>query len=139
MKLNILIVDDEIEICNTLKRYLELDERFIVESVIDPFEALEKVKRQKIHILLTDIMMPGMTGVELLELVRNADGLTQVIIMTAFSTVEKVVECLEKGANDYILKPFDDLEDVQHIIDLAADKLTRWKKALVKSRKSIKK
>lgn len=134
MKLKILIVDDEIEISKTLTRFLEIDDRFIIENVTSPVEALEKVKKEKIHIMLVDIMMPEMSGIELLEKVKDADGLTQVIMMTAFSTVNRVVECLEKGANDYLLKPFDDLEEVQKIIDVTAEKLDRWKSVLVKSK-----
>lgn len=134
MNLRILIVDDEVEISKTLTRFLELDDRFIIESVTNPLEALEKVKREKIHILLSDIMMPEMSGIELLEQVKKIDGLTQVIMMTAFSTVDKVVDCLEKGANDYILKPFEDLEDVQKIIDVTAEKLARWKTVLLQSK-----
>ncbi len=136
MNINVLIVDDEVEINNTLTRFLELEDRYSIDSVTDPFEALEKVKREKIHILLTDIMMPGMSGMELLEQVKMADGLTQVIMMTAYSTIDKVVECLEKGANDYILKPFDDLEEVKIVLDITADKLSRWKQALLQSKKN---
>ncbi len=130
MKFKILIVDDEIEIINTLTRYLELDEHYEIDSVTDPAKALEKVNRDKVHIVLTDIMMPGMNGIELLEKIRVIDGLSQVIMMTAFSTIDRVVECLEKGANDYILKPFDDLAEVQNIIDVTAAKLERWKEVL---------
>ncbi len=136
MNINVLIVDDEVEINNTLTRFLELEDRYSIDSVTDPFEALEKVKREKIHILLSDIMMPGMSGIELLEQVKMADGLTQVIMMTAYSTIDKVVECLEKGANDYILKPFDDLEEVKMVLDITADKLSRWKQALLQSKKN---
>lgn len=136
MNINVLIVDDEVEINNTLTRFLELEDRYSIDSVTDPFEALEKVKREKIHILLSDIMMPGMSGIELLEQVKMADGLTQVIMMTAYSTIDKVVECLEKGANDYILKPFDDLEEVKIVLDITADKLSRWKQALLQSKKN---
>ena len=136
MNINVLIVDDEVEINNTLTRFLELEDRYSIDSVTDPFEALEKVKREKIHILLSDTMMPGMSGIELLEQVKMADGLTQVIMMTAYSTIDKVVECLEKGANDYILKPFDDLEEVKIVLDITADKLTRWKQALLQSKKN---
>ncbi len=136
MKMNILIVDDEVEINNTLTRFLELEDRYSIDSVTDPFEALEKVKREKIHILLTDIMMPRMSGIELLDHVKTADGLTQVIMMTAYSTIDKVIECLEKGANDYILKPFDDLEEVKMVIDITAEKLSRWKQTLIQSKKN---
>jgi len=134
MKLTILIVDDEIEIIKTLTRFLEIDDRFIIKSTINPIDALDIVKKEKIHILLTDIMMPEMDGIDLLSRVKSVDGLTQVIMMTAFSTVSKVVTCLGKGANDYILKPFDNLEDVQEIINLSASKIERWTSVLLKSK-----
>ncbi len=134
MKLTILIVDDEIEIIKTLTRFLEIDDRFIIKSTINPIEALNIVKKEKIHILLTDIMMPEMDGIDLLTQVKSVDGLTQVIMMTAFSTVSKVVTCLGRGANDYILKPFDNLEDVQAIIDLSATKIERWTQVLLQSK-----
>ena len=134
MKLTILIVDDEIEIVKTLTRFLEIDDRFIIKSTINPIEALNIVKKEKIHILLTDIMMPEMDGIDLLTQVKSVDGLTQVIMMTAFSTVSKVVSCLGRGANDYILKPFDNLEDVQAIIDISASKIERWTQVLLQSK-----
>lgn len=134
MKFTLLIVDDEIEIINTLTRFLEIDDRFIIKSTTDPLDALEIVKKEKIHILLSDIMMPEMSGIDLLSKVKSVDSLTQVIMMTAFSTVSKVVSCLGRGANDYILKPFDNLEDVQKIIDITATKLERWKDVLIETK-----
>ena len=134
MKLTILIVDDEIEIIKTLTRFLEIDDRFIIKSTTNPMDALDIVKKEKIHILLTDIMMPEMDGIDLLTQVKSVDGLTQVIMMTAFSTVSKVVTCLGRGANDYILKPFDNLEDVQAIIDISASKIERWTQVLLQSK-----
>jgi len=134
MKLTILIVDDEIEIIKTLTRFLEIDDRFIIKSTINPIDALDIVKKEKVHILLTDIMMPEMDGIDLLSNVKSVDGLTQVIMMTAFSTVSKVVTCLGRGANDYILKPFDNLEDVQTIIDLSTNKIERWTRVLLQSK-----
>ncbi len=134
MKLTILIVDDEIEIIKTLTRFLEIDDRFIIKSTTDPIEALNIVKKEKVHVLLTDIMMPEMDGIDLLTQVKSVDGLTQVIMMTAFSTVSKVVTCLGRGANDYILKPFDNLEDVQKIIDISATKIERWTRVLIQSK-----
>ena len=134
MKLNILIVDDEEEIINTLTRFLEIDDRFNIQSTTDALDALEIVRKEKIHILISDIMMPKLNGIDLLSKVKKVDSLIQVIMMTAFSTVPKVVSCLGRGANDYILKPFEDLEDVQRIIELTATKLERWKDVLIESK-----
>jgi DNA-binding NtrC family response regulator len=134
MKFNILIVDDEIEIINTLTRFLEIDDRFKIQSTTDAIEALDIVRKEKIHILISDIMMPKLNGIDLLSKVKKVDSLIQVITMTAYSTVPKVVSCLGRGANDYILKPFENLEDVQKIIDITAEKLERWKHVLIESK-----
>jgi DNA-binding response OmpR family regulator len=133
MTMNILIVDDELEICKVLKRYLEMESEYNVEYETDPVDALEKIKKGGFHIVLSDIMMPGLDGIELLREIKNVDGLVQVVMMTAFSTVEKVIACLEIGAADYIMKPFEDLSEVKEIIDQVATKLKRWRTVVVAS------
>lgn len=135
MTINLLIVDDELEICKTLQRFLELDSVYNVEIETSPEAALEKVKREVFHIVLSDIMMPSMDGIELLREIKKVDGLVQVVMMTAFSTVDKVITCLEVGASDYIMKPFEDLEDVKKVLDQIVEKLTRWRTVVVASQK----
>ncbi len=134
MQLNILIVDDEQPICDLLKSFFELGGEYQVHVATDPLEALEIVKNQVIHIVLSDIMMPGMDGVALLKEIKQVDGLVQVIMMTAYSTVQRVIQCLRYGATDYIMKPFDDINDVKVIVDDTAKKIRRWKDLIVKSR-----
>ena len=135
MKINLLIVDDEIEIGNTLKRFLELDSNCLIKVYTNPLEALEEIKKGSVQVVLTDIMMPEMNGIDLLREIKKADGLVQVIMMTAFSSVDKVIDCLEAGASDYIMKPFEDLAEVKNIIDQSIAKLTRWHKLAVASQR----
>jgi DNA-binding NtrC family response regulator len=135
MKINLFIIDDEIEIGKTLKRYLELDPNYQITVYTNPLEALEKIKKGTIQIVLTDIMMPEMNGVDLLREIKKVDGLVQVIMMTAFSSVDKVIACLEAGAADYIMKPFNDLEEVKEIIVQSIEKLKRWRKLAVASQR----
>ncbi len=135
MKINLLIIDDEIEIGNTLKRYLELETDYQITVYTNPLEALEKIKKGSVQIVLSDIMMPEINGIDLLREIKKADGLVQVIMMTAFSTVDKVIACLETGAADYIMKPFDDLEEVKKLIDQTTEKLSRWRKLAVASQR----
>ena len=133
MKLYLLIVDDEEAICQFLKSFFELDANYEVSVATDPVEALEIIKSRIVHIVLSDIMMPGIDGVELLEEIKKLDGLVQVIMMTAYSTVERVIKCIRNGATDYIMKPFDDIEEVKTIVDDTARKIKRWKELVVKS------
>ncbi|MFC1856028.1 response regulator [Thermodesulfobacteriota bacterium] len=124
-KYPILIVDDEESITELLSDYLE-QEGFSVQSTNNPLEALTIVENENIKIILTDIKMPELSGIELLEKVKKINGLIQVIIMTGYGTLENTVQCLEQGANDYLLKPFKNLLEIKNIIGLTMDKLTRW-------------
>ena len=124
-KIKILIVDDEQDVVVVLEEFLRM-EGYEVYSTTSSIEALEMIKEQKYHIVLSDIMMPQMNGIEFLTAVKQYDALTQVIMMTSHSTMDKTMRCLEAGANDYILKPFKNLSQLAEIIKLSEDKLKRW-------------
>ena len=102
----ILIVDDEKNYLLVLSAVLE-DEGYEVLTALNGPEALEIQKRSDLDLILTDMKMPGMTGIELLESVKAIDPDLPVIMMTAHGTVDKAVEAMQKGAYSYILKPFD--------------------------------
>ena len=82
-----------------------------VDAVANGTEALEKLKIQNYHLVISDIRMPGVDGLELLDQVRQAAPYTDIIMMTAYGGVDDAVDCLKKGAADYILKPFN-MEDL---------------------------
>lgn len=124
-KFRVLIVDDEQDVVVVLEEFLRL-EGYEVSSATSPIEALEMIKKQKYHIIVSDIVMPKMDGIEFLTEVKKYDALTQVIMMTGYSTMDKTMRCLEAGANDYILKPFKNLSELAGIINLSEDKLKRW-------------
>ena len=124
-KFKVLIVDDEQDVAVVLEEFLRM-EGYEVSSTTSPIEALAMIKKQKYHIVLSDIMMPNMDGIEFLQQVKQYDALTQVIMMTGYSTMDKTMRCLEAGANDYILKPFKNLGELVAIIKLSEDKLKRW-------------
>jgi CheY-like chemotaxis protein len=124
-KIRVLIVDDEPDVAVVLEDFLRM-EGYEVYSTTSAPEALEMIKQQKYHIVLSDIMMPKMDGIEFLKQVKRYDALTQVIMMTGHSTMDKTMQCLEAGANDYILKPFKSLAQLLDIIKLSEEKLKRW-------------
>lgn len=128
-KYKILIVDDEEGIVEVLKSHLKL-EGYTVDTANSAAEAFNKVKKDKYHIVLTDIVMPEMDGIELLREIKSYDALTQVIMMTGYSTMDKTISSLEFGANDYILKPFKSVEQVIQIIDYSVHKLERWRESI---------
>lgn len=109
--MNILVVDDELAI-RSLVGELLTDEGHVVTLAEDGEDALEKFKKEWHEIVFSDIRMPKMTGIELLGEIRKMTELTQFIIMTSHASVDNSIAALKKGAFDYILKPFDDLEVV---------------------------
>jgi two-component system NtrC family response regulator len=102
----ILIVDDEKNYLTILSAVLE-DEGFEVLTALGAREALELYKTSDLDLILTDMKMPEMDGIELLEHIKSHDADLPVIMMTAHGTVDKAVEAMQKGAYTYILKPFD--------------------------------
>jgi len=102
----ILIVDDEKNYLLVLKAVLE-DEGFEVLTAQSGKEALDIQKRSDLDLVLTDMKMPVMDGIELLEHIKARDPDLPVIMMTAHGTVDKAVEAMQKGAYSYLLKPFD--------------------------------
>ncbi len=102
----ILIVDDEKDMLVLLKRIIgeETDYEVVTES--DPVKALDLFKENHFNLVITDLKMPKMDGIRLLEEVKKANPDVSVIILTAYATIENAVEAIQKGAYDYITKPF---------------------------------
>lgn len=138
MKPKLLIVDDEEEIVATLKRFFDLHE-FDIVTANNAAEALIILEKEKINIALLDINMPEMDGIELLNRIKKWDFSIQVIMMTAYSTFDKTLRSLEMGASDYILKPFENLDQVLELVNECARRLTRWQSNLLESVKLQKK
>lgn len=128
-QLKILIVDGEEELAVALQRELQL-EGYNADYTTSPHKALEMIKIMKYQIIMTDIVTLGTDGIELFEAIKKNDHLTQVIIMTEFSTMDITVKYLEKGAADYVLKPFTDMKQVLQAILLAEIKLSRWRETM---------
>ncbi len=111
----ILIVDDEKVIRDILSDFLTM-EGFLVRSVEDGLQAMKELQRRPYNLMITDLKMPNMGGLELLEEVRRRDLNVVTVIMTGFGTVETAIAAMKKGAYDYILKPFK-VEEVIHIVE----------------------
>ena len=102
----ILIVDDEKNYPLVLSAVLQ-EEGFEALTATSGEEALEIIEHSDVDLVLTDMKMPKMDGIELLENIKQKDPELPVVMMTAHGTVEKAVEAMQKGAYNYILKPFD--------------------------------
>ncbi len=133
MSIKVLVLDDEPEILESMRRLLELDGRFEVFTTDNPQKALELVSKENIQIVFCDIVMPEMDGLEFLEAAKAINGLIQVVMMTAYSTVDRVLASFEKGAADYLMKPFSQ-EEISEILNDLVKRLTRWRDLVVKAR-----
>ncbi len=103
-KIRVLIVDDEERFRATLKKLLGV-QGLEVEEAQDGFEALDKVKEQKFDVILLDVKMPGMHGIEALSRIKRIDPMPEVIVLTGHASVDVAVQMIKLGGYEYLLKP----------------------------------
>ena len=106
---NILIIDNEKRMCHVVKAALELD-KHNVDLAFDGESGVKKFQKGEFDIVITDLKMPGKDGIGVLEEVKKHCPETEVILMTAYATAQTAVETMQKGAYDYLIKPFDMIE-----------------------------
>ena len=102
----ILVVDDEPDMLRLLNMIIKEKTPYEVTTTNNPLEALELAKGGSFDLLIVDLKMPGLNGIELLESVKRFDEDVPIIIITAYGTVEAAVETIRKGGFDFITKPF---------------------------------
>jgi DNA-binding NtrC family response regulator len=121
-KISILIVDDEESVRDSLHNWF-IEDGFRVESAENAKKALTILESDQFDIILADIKMPGMDGLEMLRRIKTIKPDAIVIIMTAFATVDTAVKALKDGAYDYVTKPFDP-DDLTHLIRNATKQIS---------------
>lgn len=116
----ILIVDDEKNIRLTLRRSLE-SLQYEIHEALTGEEAIEMMLQQKYDLILLDLKLPGMSGLDVIRSMRNQKIDTKIVIISAHGTIESAVESMKLGASDFIEKPFtpDDIRQIvlRHIED----------------------
>ena len=125
----ILLVDDNKEIASTISQFLELHD-YSVDICHNPRQAIDLMAENLYKIVLSDIQMPGMSGLELLKALKTRSPTTIVIMMTGFHDQSMVVECLENGAHDFLVKPIRPMELLVEVIAESEKKVARWLAAL---------
>lgn len=112
----ILVVDDQASICYALNRFLG-KEGYLVRTAINGAAALVMIQEKEPNLLIMDVRMPGLDGLEVLRLVKEGHPKVEVIMMTAYSTTDQAIEAIKFGAFDYLIKPFDNVELLERIKD----------------------
>jgi DNA-binding response OmpR family regulator len=124
-KNKILLLDDNADVLDTLEILLEDD--FDVYKTTSAKEALEIRKKQLIQIVISDLEMPEMNGIDFCEKVKDQSPVTIVVALTGKSKIFEIVQCRYAGFDDYIMKPFDP-EEFKEIILQKSNQIDRWKK-----------
>ncbi len=112
-----LVLDDDPSVLAVLDGYMKAFD-FDVETTENPRTALELCRRNRYDIIMSDLVMPQMNGLEFLQEVRQADSDAAFIMITGYPSIESAVEAIRRGAHDYITKPFR-IEEVKLKIDRA--------------------
>ncbi len=121
-KISILIVDDEESVRDSLYNWF-IEDGYRVECAENAKKALSTLQSESFDIILADIKMPGMDGLEMLKRIKSLKSDAIVIVMTAFATVDTAVQALKDGAFDYVTKPFDP-DDLSHLIRNASKQIS---------------
>jgi two-component system, cell cycle response regulator len=122
MKCDILVVDDDPNISHVVESILSND-GYRVAVAGSGEEALELFDKGDYSLLISDIVMPGMNGIDLLKKIKQTSEDTQVIIMTSHAELKTAIEALRSNAYDYLLKPFDNLDVISMVAQRAVEKV----------------
>ena len=117
MSINVLLVDDEKDFIEALSQRLEV-RGFDVKTAFSGDEALKLLEESDIDVVILDVLMPGMSGVETLREIKRNKPLVHVIMLTGHASVETAIEGMKFGAADYLMKPTD-TDDLVEKINLA--------------------
>lgn len=118
-QIRILVVDDESDNAELFKALL-IKEGYVVTTLLDPTKVISTLKEGNFHLVLLDMMMPRLSGTEVLEQIRELDDDVAVIVATGFPTVETAVASLKLSASDYVKKPVDPVaftETVKRVLE----------------------
>ncbi len=113
-EIKVLVVDDEATVRKTVEKILKR-EGFDVEGAVDGYDALSKAKEKEFDLVITDINMPGMNGIDTIKGLKDINSNLKIIIMTGMESNSNLIEAIRLGVNDYIYKPFE-MDEFIHII-----------------------
>jgi DNA-binding NtrC family response regulator len=128
----VLLVDDEVPFVETMTKRLS-KRQLMVLSAYSGREALEKLEKNAVDVVILDVKMPGMDGIETLREIKKAHPLVEVIMLTGHATVETAVEGMRLGAFDYLMKPCE-IEELLAKVDEAKEKKSKHEQKIIDAR-----
>jgi DNA-binding NtrC family response regulator len=129
--IHILLVDDDPDLLQVLKAIIQrgFSDDIRIRTANDPKDALQQLDAEIVDVLVTDLEMPGISGLELLRRAKRRNAWTQVLLVTGHSSLDSVTEAMDLGASDYLLKPFTPGE-LKEVVDGTLSRIRRWRFAL---------
>ncbi len=120
-QVKVLVVDDEEIVLKSTRRILKKDEEheFLVDTALSAADGLALISEKKYDIIITDLMMPKMDGLEFIDKIRQSDPNIVIIMITGYATIQTALKALRKGAFDYIAKPYT-IEELRSVVKSAA-------------------
>ncbi len=120
---NVLIIDDSKHVLQMLEKKFK-QTPYSVKVIADPVEAFELIQKENFNIVISDIEMPEMNGLELLKKIKNYNGMIQVVMITGYTTINNALNAFRYGAKNLFFKPLD-VDEVIGEVDMCAAKLDR--------------
>jgi len=106
MSARILVIDDEVDMLSLIRLILTEKTDYEIITTNNPLEVSNLLNEKKFDVIITDLKMPIMDGLDVVDAIRKQDALVPIIIITAYGSIESAEEAVKKGAFDYITKPF---------------------------------
>lgn len=133
-KLNFLIVDDDASMVRLLQSLLtkQLGETAVIHVLTDAEAARDWVAAHSCDVLISDIEMPGLDGLELLRAAKACNVWTQVVFITGHSSVNRLIEAVALGATDYLIKPLD-RDEISEVVEQLCRRCARWQSAMIET------
>lgn len=128
-KIRLLIVDDEMQIREMLKRHFEFKD-FEVLTAENGMRALEVMQETYCAVVISDIKMPEMDGIELLREIRSQFPMAKMIMITGYITLDNIFTCMRLGAETVVYKPLEEIAELDNAVDRSIENIIRWQKKL---------
>ncbi|MBN1308469.1 MAG: response regulator [Chitinispirillaceae bacterium] len=129
-KARLLIVDDSQDICFLISSHFKL-RGFSVETATSGNEAMRLIEKDRFEIIVSDIIMPGMKGTELLQKVKKQHPMTHVIMITGYVSLEHLLTCMRFGADTCIFKPMNNFSELDAAVERAIESMERWEEKII--------